>query len=114
METPEVGDQDVNQVGWDIVLVLLIVLVGGFFAAAEIALVSLREGQIRTLVNRGKRGQRAARLAQDPNRFLSAVQIGVTLTALLSGAYGEATLAGHLRTALLHRGSAPAGPAPCP
>jgi len=94
----------VNQVGWDIVLVLLIVLVGGFFAAAEMALVSLREGQIRTLMNRGKRGQRAARLAQDPNRFLSAVQIGVTLATLLSGTVGEATLAGHLKNTLIHQG----------
>ena len=96
-----------NQVGWDIVLVLLIVLVGGFFAAAEMALVSLREGQIRALMQRGKRGQRAARLAQDPNRFLSAVQIGVTLATLLSGTVGEATLAGHLRTALHHQGLSP-------
>ena len=93
-----------NQVGWDIVLVLLIVLVGGFFAAAEMALVSLREGQIRSLMHRGRRGQRAARLAQDPNRFLSAVQIGVTLATLLSGTVGEATLAGHLRNTLLHQG----------
>ncbi|MGI8450632.1 MAG: CNNM domain-containing protein, partial [Streptosporangiaceae bacterium] len=93
-----------NQVGWDIVLVLLIVLVGGFFAAAEMALVSLREGQIRALMHRGRRGQRAARLAQDPNRFLSSVQIGVTLATLLSGTVGEATLAGHLRTALFHEG----------
>ncbi len=94
-----------NQVGWDIVLVLLIVLVGGFFAAAEMALVSLREGQIRTLMNRGRRGQRAARLAQDPNRFLSAVQIGVTLATLLSGTVGEATLAGHLRNSPAPSGS---------
>jgi putative hemolysin len=94
----------VNQVGWDIVLVLLIVLVGGFFAAAEMALVSLREGQIRAISQRGRRGQRAARLAQDPNRFLSSVQIGVTLATLLSGTVGEATLAGHLRTSLLHQG----------
>ena len=93
-----------NQVGWDIVLVLLIVLVGGFFAAAEMALVSLREGQIRALTQKGRRGQRAARLAQDPNRFLSSVQIGVTLATLLSGTVGEATLAGHLRTTLLHQG----------
>jgi putative hemolysin len=97
----------VNQVGWDIVLVLLIVLVGGFFAAAEMALVSLREGQIRTLMQRGRRGQRAARLAQDPNRFLSAVQIGVTLATLLSGTVGEATLAGHLKTTLIHQGLSP-------
>src|SRR5215470_14345727 len=65
------------------------------------ALVSLREGQIRTLTKRGKRGQRAARLAHDPNRFLSAVQIGVTVATLLSGAYGAATLADALRGALI-------------
>jgi putative hemolysin len=82
-----------GSVGWDIVIVLAIILVGGFFAAAEMALVSLREGQVRALAKRGKRGQRAARLAHDPNRFLSAVQIGVTLATLLSGAFGAATLA---------------------
>jgi putative hemolysin len=104
----EVRDQDVNQVGWDVVIVLLIVLVGGFFAGAEMALVSLREGQVHSLMQQGKRGQRAARLAQDPNRFLSAVQIGVTLATLLSGAFGAATLASDLKAALLrqHVGSA--------
>jgi putative hemolysin len=83
----------VDSVGWDIVIVLAIILIGGFFAAAEMALVSLREGQVRALAKRGKRGQRAARLAHDPNRFLSAVQIGVTVATLLSGAFGAATLA---------------------
>jgi putative hemolysin len=97
----EVGDRDVNQVGWDVVVVLLIVCVNGLFAGAEMALVSLREGQLRALTQRGRRGQRAAKLAQDPNRFLSAVQIGVTLATLLSGAFGEATLAGHLKAALI-------------
>ncbi len=91
-----------SEVGWDIVVVLLIVLVNGLFAGAEMALVSLREGQIRALAQRGKRGQRAAKLAQDPNRFLSAVQIGVTLATLISGAFGEATLSGHLKTALIN------------
>jgi putative hemolysin len=86
----------VNSVGWDVLLVLAMVCIGGFFAAAEMALVSLREGQVRALSRRGKRGQRAARLAQDPNRFLSAVQIGVTLATLLSGAFGAALLAGKL------------------
>ncbi len=90
-----------SEVGWDIVIVLLIVLVNGLFAGAEMALVSLREGQIRAIAQRGRRGQRAARLAQDPNRFLSAVQIGVTLATLISGAFGEATLSGHLKTALI-------------
>jgi putative hemolysin len=94
----------VSQVPWDILVVLLIVLVGGFFAAAEMALVSLREGQVRALSQRGKRGQRAAKLAQDPNRFLSSVQIGVTLATLLSGTFGAATLAGDLKTVFVHQG----------
>jgi magnesium and cobalt exporter, CNNM family len=97
----EVRGQAVNQVGWDVVVVLVIVLVGGFFAAAEMALVSLREGQVRSLMQRGKRGQRAAKLAQDPNRFLSAVQIGVTVATLLSGAFGAATLASNMKAALI-------------
>jgi magnesium and cobalt exporter, CNNM family len=91
----------VNNVGWDAVVVLIIVLIGGFFAGAEMALVSLREGQVRSLTQRGKRGQRAARLAQDPNRFLSAVQIGVTVATLLSGAFGAETLAGKMKSALV-------------
>jgi putative hemolysin len=90
----------VGSVGWDIVIVLAIILIGGFFAAAEMALVSLREGQVKSLAKRGKRGQRAARLAHDPNRFLSAVQIGVTVATLLSGAFGAATLARDLDHAL--------------
>jgi magnesium and cobalt exporter, CNNM family len=90
----------VNGVGWDILVVLAFILVGGFFAAAEMALVSLREGQVRSLARRGKRGQRAARLAHDPNRFLSSVQIGVTVATLLSGAYGAATLVADLRRVL--------------
>ena len=98
--TAEVRDCDVNGVGWDVVLVLAIVLIGGFFAAAEMALVSLREGQVRALAKRGKRGARAARLAHDPNRFLSAVQIGVTVATLLSGAFGAATLASDLKRPL--------------
>jgi putative hemolysin len=86
----------VNGVGWDILLVLAVILIGGFFAGAEMALVSLREGQVRSLSRRGRRGQRAARLAQDPNRFLSSVQIGVTLATLLSGAFGAALLSNRL------------------
>jgi putative hemolysin len=86
----------VNGVGWDILLVLAVILIGGFFAGAEMALVSLREGQVRSLSRHGRRGQRAARLAQDPNRFLSSVQIGVTVATLLSGAFGAALLSNRL------------------
>ncbi|MEV4092649.1 hemolysin family protein [Streptosporangium saharense] len=74
-------------------LVLVFILIGGFFAAAEMAMVSLRESQVRRLETRGRRGARAASLAHDPNRFLSAVQIGVTVATMLSAAFGADTLA---------------------
>ena len=74
-------------------LVLLFVLIGGVFAATEIALVSLRGGQISALERASARGARVARVARDPNRFLAAVQIGVTVAGFLSAAYGAATLA---------------------
>ena len=104
--TAKIRDYDVSGVGWDAVIVLAIIAVGGFFAAAEMALVSLREGQIRALSKRGKRGQRVSRLAHDPNRFLSAVQIGVTVATLLSGAFGAATLAADLDRVLVRHMSA--------
>jgi putative hemolysin len=102
----------VSRVILQIIVVLVIICVGGFFAASEMALVSLREGQIRALGKRGRRGQKAARLAQDPNRFFSAVQIGVTLATLVSGAYGAETLAGALKTYLIRHHLSPgwAGP----
>ena len=87
-----------SKVVLDVIVVLIIILIGGFFAGSEMALVSLREGQVKALAKRGRRGQRAARLAQDPNRFFSAVQIGVTLATLFSGAYGAETLAGFLKS----------------
>ncbi|WP_430335774.1 hemolysin family protein [Rhodococcus sp. ACT016] len=68
-------------------------MVGGVFAATEIALVSLREGQLRALEQRSRRGARAAGLARNPNRFLSSVQIGVTVAGLFSAAYGASTIA---------------------
>ena len=76
----------------DALLLLAFILLGGFFAAAEIALVSLRESQVRALRDRGRRGERLAKLAADPNRFLAAVQVGVTLAGFLSAAFGAATL----------------------
>lgn len=54
------------------IIVLIFILIGGFFAAAELALVSLREGQVQKLALRGRRGRRLARVAENPNRFLAA------------------------------------------
>jgi putative hemolysin len=93
-----------SKVVLDIVIVLVIVSIGGFFASAEMALVSLREGQVRALAKRGRRGAKAARLASDPNRFLASVQIGTTLATLVTGAYGADTLAGLLKNWLVSQG----------
>jgi putative hemolysin len=76
----------------DAALILLFVVCGGVFAAAEMALVSLRDSQVRQLGHRGKRGQTITKLTANPNRFLSAVQIGVTLAGFLSAAFGGATM----------------------
>jgi putative hemolysin len=74
-------------------IMLLFILVGGYFAASEIALVSLREGQVRRLAEEGKRGRVVARLREDPSRFLSSVQVGVTVAGFFAASYGGATLA---------------------
>ncbi len=83
-----------------VVVVLVLVLIEAIFAASEMALVSLREGQINALAEQGRRGQRVAALISNPNRFLSAVQIGVTTTALLSSAFGAVTLSHSMGRAL--------------
>ncbi len=74
-------------------LVVFFILLGGVFAGAEMALVSLRESQISAIERSGAQGQRTARLARNPNLFLSAIQIGVTLTGFFSAAYGASALA---------------------
>jgi putative hemolysin len=83
-----------------VVVVLLLIIIESLFVATELALVSLRESQISAMRDRGRRGERVATLASDPNRFLSAVQIGVTTTSLLSSAFGAVTLSNHAATGL--------------
>lgn len=77
----------------NIVLVVVFVLVGGVFAATEMALVTLRESQVNAIAARGKRGEKVAGLARDPNMFLAAVQIGVTVAGFASAAYGASSIA---------------------
>ena len=69
-----------------------LILLGSLFVAAEIALISLRESQIRQLATKGKRGKRVALLSENPNRFLAAVQVGITLCGFLSAALGAEKL----------------------
>jgi putative hemolysin len=79
-------------------IIVLLILFGGLFVASEIALVSLRESQVKAMT--GKRGKRVAALASSPNRFLATVQLVVTAAGFMSAAYGEARLSSHLKPVL--------------
>jgi len=91
----------------DVGIVLLLIGIEAGFVAAEIALVSLREGQVRAQADLDRRGAAVARLVNSPNRFLAVAQIGVTITALLSSAYGAVTLSESARGALVEAGMGP-------
>ncbi|MEI2643435.1 MAG: hemolysin family protein [Candidatus Nanopelagicales bacterium] len=77
----------------DIGVVLLFTIIGSFFVGAEAALISLRESQVDHLAQtQGTRGRRLRNLVHDPNRFLAAVQVGVTLAAVLSAGFGASRI----------------------
>ena len=86
----------------NILVIFVLVLIQGVFVAAELALVSLRESQIRALAHQGKRGQLVAKLTSNPNLFLSSVQVGVTLSGFLAAAFGADRLSDDLAP-VLHR-----------
>lgn len=74
-------------------LVAVLIIVNAALAGSETALVSLREGQLQRLANRGAAGRALASLAGDPNRFLSTIQIGITLAGFLASATAAVSLA---------------------
>jgi len=85
----------------EIVAILLLLVANGIFAMTEIAVVSARKTRLKRLANSGdRRAQAALDLALSPNRFLSTVQIGITLVGVLAGAFGGATIAQKIRDAL--------------
>ena len=72
---------------FDLSLILVLLLLNGLFAGSEIALISLREGQLRALERGSGRRERAlVRLARNPNRFLGTIQLGITLAGYLASA----------------------------
>jgi putative hemolysin len=80
--------------GWNLLLVGVLVLINALFAGSELALISLREGQLRLLERSGGGGARVlVRLARDPNRFLATIQIGITLAGFLASATAAVSLA---------------------
>jgi putative hemolysin len=78
-------------------VVFLLVLLNGVFSMSELAVVSARRARLQTYADRGDKGAKLAlAMAEHPTRFLSAVQVGITLIGILAGAYGQATIAGAL------------------
>ena len=77
----------------NLLVILALILVGACFVAAELAIVSLRDSQVARLVEEGgRRGRRLQHLTANPNRFLAAGQVGVTVTGFLSAAFGESRI----------------------
>lgn len=88
-------------IGAEILLILLLLLANGLFAMSEIALVSSRRARLQQRADAGDAGaRRALQLAAAPSRFLSTVQVGITLVGIFAGAFGGATLAGQLAALL--------------
>jgi len=85
-------------------MIAALIVLGAVFVAAEIALVSLRESQIKQIATRGKRGAKVASVASNPNRLLATLQVGVTVTGFLSAALGADRLGDHFIPWLESRG----------
>jgi putative hemolysin len=87
---------------FELAIILVLIIANGFFAAAEIAVVSARKGRLEQQAALGNRGARVALdLADNPNHFLSTVQVGITLISTLAAAFGGARLAEVLAATLL-------------
>ena len=79
---------------FEIVLIIILIILTGILSMAELAVVSTKKAKLEKLLNEGhKSAQIIIDFAEDPNQFLSTVQIGITLIGILTGAYGGATLA---------------------
>lgn len=86
----------------EFLILLLLIVLNGVFAMSEIAVVSARKTRLQAMVEEGKTGADAAlALAESPNRFLSTVQIGITLINIVAGTFGGATLATQIADALV-------------
>ncbi len=77
----------------DLLLILVLILLNGFFSASELAIIAARRGRLRERAAEGDpRAKLALELAADPVRFLATVQVGITLIATFIATYGGASL----------------------
>lgn len=87
----------------DVAIIIGLVALNGVFAMSELAIVSARRPRLQALERAGKSGAAAAmRLADDPGKFLSTVQIGITLISIVAGAYSGSSLGGPVAERLVH------------
>ncbi len=93
-------------IGPELFLVVALILINAAFSGSEMALVSLREGQLRQLDQQGGRGEALAKLARDPNQFLATIQIGITLAGFLASAAAASSYAAALAELLGFLGNA--------
>ena len=92
---------------FEILLVLALVVLNGVLAMSELAIVSSRTGRLKSMRDRGVKGAQAAlALAEDPGRFLSTVQVGISLVAILAGAFSGSALGDRLAAQLIEWGMA--------
>jgi putative hemolysin len=83
-----------SAITWDILIIFLLILASGVFAMSDTAVVAARKSRLQEWANNGNaRAKATLELAKSPDRFLSVVQIGITLTGILAGAFGGGTLA---------------------
>lgn len=92
----------------DLVIISVLIMINGVFAMSELAIVSARTARLASMAENGNRGaQVAMKLALEPGRFLSTVQVGITLIGILAGAYSGASLGGPVGLRLEALGLAP-------
>jgi putative hemolysin len=77
----------------EIIIIFLLILLNGFFSMSEIAVVTARKGRLQQVAGQDRGAKAALELADSPSRFLSTVQVGITLVGIFTGAFGGATLA---------------------
>jgi putative hemolysin len=81
----------------ELIIIILLIIANGIFSMAEMAVVSARKALLKQKAGEGDTGARAAlELTKEPTKFLSTIQIGITLVAILAGAFGGATIAEEL------------------
>jgi putative hemolysin len=89
----------------ELAIAVLLIALNGLFSLSELAIVSARKSRLKTMVDAGRAGALTAlRLSENPGRFLSTVQIGITLVGILAGAFSGAALGGYLTTWLQQQG----------